>query len=102
MKTVRDLIYKRGAGKVEKRRVRLTDNAIIEKSLGDLDIICMEDLAHEIYNLGPNFKSAANFLWPFKLSTPAGGWPGKNSHFVEGGDFGNRQQHINDLLKKMI
>ena len=52
--------------------------------------------------VGPNFKYAANFLWPFKLNTPTGGWRKKTNHFVEGGDFGNREDKINDLLKKMI
>ncbi|KAF8374743.1 hypothetical protein PRIPAC_81172 [Pristionchus pacificus] len=29
-----------------------------------------EDLVHEIFSVGPNFKKANNFLWPFKLSNP--------------------------------
>ena len=24
---------------------------------------------HEIYTVGPHFKEASNFLWPFKLSS---------------------------------
>lgn len=32
-------------------------------------IICVEDLIHEIYTVGPAFKQANNFLWPFKLSS---------------------------------
>lgn len=68
LKTVRELIYKRGYGKVDKQRIALTDNAIIENSLGKYGIVCMEDLIHEIFTVGPNFKQAANFLWPFKLS----------------------------------
>jgi large subunit ribosomal protein L7e len=67
LKTVRELIYKRGYGKVDKQRIALTDNAIIEASLGKYGIVCMEDLIHEIFTVGPNFKQAANFLWPFKL-----------------------------------
>lgn len=62
----------------------------------------MEDLVHHIYNVGPNFKRATNFLWPFKLNNPTGGWTKKTNHFVEGGDFGNREDQINALLKKMI
>ena len=57
---------------------------------GDKDIICMEDLIHEILTVGPNFKSASNFLWPFKLNTPNGGWRRKYNHFNDGGDFGFR------------
>ncbi|EYC31773.1 hypothetical protein Y032_0003g1229 [Ancylostoma ceylanicum] len=102
LKTVHDLIYKRGFAKVNHRRVPITDNNIIEESLGKHDIICMEDLVHEIYNVGPNFKAASNFLWPFKLNNPTGGWTKKTNHFVEGGDFGNREDQINKLLRRMI
>jgi hypothetical protein len=34
LKTVRELVYKRGFGKVNKQRIALTDNSIIEKALG--------------------------------------------------------------------
>merc|ERR1719334_1719946 len=102
LKTVRELIYKRGHGKVAGQRIPLTDNAIIEKELGNKDIICMEDLIHEIYTVGNNFKYASNFLWPFKLSSPLGGWRRKYNHFNDGGDFGFRDTAIDSLVKKMI
>ncbi|ORY14774.1 ribosomal protein L30, ferredoxin-like fold domain-containing protein [Clohesyomyces aquaticus] len=101
-KSVRELIYKRGYGKVDKQRIPLTDNEIIEKNLGQYGIICMEDLIHEIYTVGPNFKQASNFLWPFKLSNPTGGFhKRKFKHFIEGGDLGNREEHINALIRQM-
>jgi large subunit ribosomal protein L7e len=56
LKTVRELIYKRGYGKVNKQRVPLSSNAIIEESLGKHDILSIEDLVHEIVTVGPNFK----------------------------------------------
>lgn len=34
LKSVRELIYKRGYGKINKQRIGLTDNSLIEKSLG--------------------------------------------------------------------
>jgi hypothetical protein len=34
LKSVRELVYKRGFGKVNKARKPLTDNSIIEKALG--------------------------------------------------------------------
>ena len=55
----------------------------------------MEDIIHEIYTVGPSFKQvsteqgskagggvlapsqASNFLWPFKLSSPKGGFINK-------------------------
>ncbi|KAG8897626.1 60S ribosomal protein L7 [Tulasnella sp. 403] len=102
LKTVRELIYKRGYGKINKQRVPLTDNALIEEQLGKYDILSIEDLIHEIYTVGPNFKQANNFLWPFKLNNPTRGWrQRKFNHFVEGGDLGNRESGINALVHKM-
>ncbi|KAH6918424.1 60S ribosomal protein L7 [Coprinopsis sp. MPI-PUGE-AT-0042] len=102
LKTVRELIYKRGYGKVDKQRIPLTNNQVIEQSLGKYDILCVEDLVHEIFTVGPNFKQAANFLWPFKLSNPTGGWrTRKFKHFVQGGDFGDREENINKLIRQM-
>nr|POE94227.1 60s ribosomal protein l7 [Quercus suber] len=103
LKSVRELIYKRGYAKTsQKQRIPLTGNAIIEEHLGNFGIVCMEDLIHEIYTVGPNFKQASNFLWPFKLSNPTGGFrPRKFKHFVEGGDLGNREEYINALIRQM-
>jgi large subunit ribosomal protein L7e len=102
LKSVRELIYKRGYGKVDKQRVPLSDNAVIEKTLGQFGIICVEDLVHEIYTVGPHFKQASNFLWPFKLSNANGGFSKKKVlNFVEGGDSGNRADKINELIRKM-
>ena len=56
LKTVRELIYKRGYGKVNRQRVPLSNNSVIENSLGKYDILCVEDLVHEIFTVGPNFK----------------------------------------------
>jgi len=95
------LIYKRGYGKVNKQRTALTDNKIIEQTLGKSGIVCMEDLVHEIFTVGRRFKEVNNFLWPFKLSSPNGGYKKKTTHFIEGGDFGNREQYINQLIRKM-
>lgn len=101
LKTVKELVYKRGFGKVGKDRIALTDNSIVEKALGESGIICVEDLIHEIYTVGPNFKQANNFLWPFRLSSPKGGIDKKRLHFIEGGQAGNREHLINNLVRNM-
>merc|ERR1712210_334841 len=102
LKSVKDLVYKRGFAKVEGNRTPLTSNDIVEQNLGKYGMICVEDLIHEIVTVGPSFKYASNFLWPSKLNTPTGGWRKKVNHFVEGGDFGNREDKINELLRKMV
>jgi large subunit ribosomal protein L7e len=100
-KTVQDLIYKRGFGKVTHQRIPLSNNQVIRQELGKFGIVCIEDLIHEIYTVGPHFKEVNNFLWPFKLSSPLGGYKYKGSHFTEGGDYGNREELINNLVRSM-
>ncbi|KAB2626368.1 60S ribosomal protein L7-2-like [Pyrus ussuriensis x Pyrus communis] len=101
LKSVKELIYKRGYGKLNKQRTALTDNSIVEQALGKFGIICVEDLIHEILTVGRHFKEANNFLWPFKLKAPLGGLKKKRNHYVEGGDAGNREDYINELIRRM-
>jgi large subunit ribosomal protein L7e len=102
--TVEKLLYKRGFGKVNKQRIPIAENSVIEGVLGKMDICCAADLVHEIITVGPNFKQANNFLWPFKLSSPVGGFSSKTKllHFLEGGEAGARGEEINKLVKKML
>eukprot|EP00894_Picocystis_sp_ML_P004722 jgi/Pico_ML_1/55239/g964.t1 len=84
LKTVKELMYKRGFGKVNKQRVPLKDNAIIEGALGKTAL-----------------QGGQNFLWPFKLSSPLGGMTRKRNHYIEGGEAGNREDKINALVRRM-
>jgi large subunit ribosomal protein L7e len=105
LKTVRDLVYKRGFAKVNGQRVPITDNQLIEDTLAEKTkgaVICMEDIVNQIYTCGPYFKECNKFLWPFKMSSPVGGFSRIRHHFVEGGDAGNREEYINDLIKRML
>merc|ERR1712003_263092 len=101
LKTIRELVYKRGFAKVNHQRIPISNNEVVEEVLGSAGIICVEDLIHEIFTVGENFKKANNFLWPFKLSCPTGGMRVKTNHFVEGGDHGNREDFINQMVRKM-
>jgi len=102
LKSVRELVYKRGFGKVNKQRVALTENSLIEEALGSYGIVCMEDLIHEIFTVGPHFKEANNFLWPFKLTSARGGMERKLNGFSEGGQSGLRETMINELIQRML
>lgn len=48
LKTVRELVYKRGYGKVNKQRLPLSSNQIIEENLGKYGVLSIEDIVHEI------------------------------------------------------
>lgn len=102
LKSVRSLLYKRGFGRVDGQRIPLNDNKIVEKALGRKGVNSVEDMIHQIVTCGPKFKAVTSFLWAFKLKSPRGGFRKKANHFVEGGDFGNREYYINRILRRMI
>ncbi|KAI3625448.1 hypothetical protein CBS9595_000809 [Malassezia furfur] len=102
LKTIRELIYKRGYAKINRQRIPISDNSIIEEQLGKYGIISVEDLVHEIATAGPNFKVANQFLWPFQLSSPTGGFKKRKfKHYIEGGDAGDHESDINRLVRRM-
>lgn len=108
LSTIRKLIYKRGYAKIGKQgartRVRISSDDIVDQHLGKYGVHGVEDIVHQIYTCGPRFKEVTNFLWPFKLNPPRKGFVAKRHGFAEarGGDAGNREQLINELLKRMI
>ena len=101
---VRDLVYKRGYAKINGQRVPITDNSIVEEQLSEKTkgaVICVEDLVNQIYTAGPFFKECTKFLWAFKMNNPVGGFSRIRHHFVEGGDAGNREEYVNELIRRM-
>ena len=100
--TVSKLVYGRGYGKVNRSRIPLNDNSVIDGALGAHGISSVEDLIHEIWTVGPHFKQANNFLWPFKLNTPLKGFEKKRHPFNNGGAWGNREELINELIARML
>ncbi|KAG6413273.1 hypothetical protein SASPL_125981 [Salvia splendens] len=101
VKSVKDLIYKKGVVKVGKERIPLTDNNIVEQELGKHSIICIEDIVNEIVAVGLHFKSVTSFLCPFVLNNPEKVLQGKKKRFEDGGDSGNRKDKINELISKI-
>ncbi|GAM25102.1 hypothetical protein SAMD00019534_082770, partial [Acytostelium subglobosum LB1] len=101
LKSVRELIYKRGHAKIRGQRIPLVNNEMVFDGLKRYGIICVEDIIHEIFTCGKNFREVNRFLWAFKLNCPRGGFNHKKIHFLEGGDAGNREHLINNLIRKM-
>ena len=102
LQTVRKLVYKRGHLKVNGQRQKIGDNKQIKDKYNNADVQCAEDVVNQIFTCGKNFTKVTNGLWPFKLSPPKGGMRQKRRHFVEGGDYGNRETLINRFLGRMI
>lgn len=75
--SVRQLFQKRAEvpdSESETGFTKLDNNQIVEDKFGDdLGFICVEDLVHEIYSLGDNFKEVNQWIAPFKLVAPVQG-----------------------------
>lgn len=101
-KTVQMLLYKRGYGKVQGQRVRLSDNFMVGDNLSKYGCECMEDVVTKLTTCAENFKEVNNFVWPFKLNTPKGGYRTKSKTYLNGGDNGNRDVLINEMVRNMV
>ncbi|NXJ98375.1 RL7L protein, partial [Corythaixoides concolor] len=101
LKSVRELILKRGQTKIKKKKMPLTDNILIEEHLGNCGIICLEDLIHEIYSAGKNFRRVSNFLCPFHLSVARHASRNKVGFLKEMGKPGCRGEAINQLIRQL-
>jgi large subunit ribosomal protein L7e len=76
--------------------------AQIDGVVGKYGISSVPDLIHEIITVGPHFKQANNFLWPFKLSSPKEGFAKKRHPFTTGGVWGNREDRVNEFVTRML
>jgi large subunit ribosomal protein L7e len=74
---VHDLIHRRAYIQHGGVRTHLSDNMVLENILGDRNILCLNDLAHEIFTIGPAFADCLSILVPFQLSAPVGGYERK-------------------------
>jgi len=102
LKAVRELVYKRGFASVKKQRIAITDNSVIQQELGADGVICTEDIVHSLTTCCKSFGKVSKFLWPFQLNSPSGGFSKKRISFIEGGQYGNREAFISQLIHRMI
>jgi large subunit ribosomal protein L7e len=102
-KTVKDLIERRGFAKIDGKRVPLSDNTVIERALGDKhNILCVEDLVHEISTTGEAFSAAASFLWPFRLADSLTSFERQTLKKDLGKNYGDRGQAIDEYIKQVL
>jgi len=100
---VSDLMERKSFGSVNGEKVPLSDNTIIENALGDEhEIICMEDLVHELTSVGKSFDAVATFLHPFPLSATRSRFEKKLLSMKQGKDYGDRGEEIDEFIKQML
>ncbi|ELQ75521.1 60S ribosomal protein L7 [Trachipleistophora hominis] len=98
---LRTLVYKRGLGRIDNKAVNLTNENIEDAFDGELR--CIEELIYHLHYGTEYFKVVNNFLMPFGLNCPKGGFRGKkNRDYVEGGCAGNWYSEIGTLVKRMV
>jgi len=101
--TVRELLFKKGFARINGKKTAIQSNAMVEEHLGEHGVICLEDIIHEIFTVGPNFSTVTKFLCPFLLSSPRDGWQKKVSvSFKRGGEYGDRGDLINQLISRCL
>ncbi|KAJ4981438.1 hypothetical protein NE237_032275 [Protea cynaroides] len=86
MRSVRDLVNKRGCGKIDGQNVPLTDNNIVEQVKMRLLFVRL------------HFKEVVGFRAPSRLNKPKEGLQGRKKLYNDGGDAGNREDHISELI----
>ncbi|XP_021495885.1 ribosomal protein uL30-like [Meriones unguiculatus] len=101
LKSVRELILKRGQAKIKEKTVPLTDNTVIEEHLGKFGVICLEDLIHEIAFPGKHFQEISSFLCPFHLSVARHATKNRVGFLKEMGSPGYRGERINQLIRQL-
>jgi large subunit ribosomal protein L7e len=99
---VKDLIERRSFGNVNGQRIPISDNTILERHLGEHNIICIEDVIHEIFNVGESFDKATKFLWPFQLTSERSTFEKEKLGEKQGKDYGDKGDEIDDYIKKML
>jgi len=100
---VGDLMERKSFGTVKGEKVPLSDNTIIENTLGnEHGMICMEDLVHELTNVGKSFDAVATFLRPFPLSATRSRFEKKLLSVKQGKDYGDRGEEIDEFIKQML
>ena len=108
-RVVRDLIFKRGFARLgnnapdSKKKARkhttLSNNSVVEAELGDVGIICLDDIVHEICTVGEYFDRVNRFLMPFSLAAPSAPFKKRILH-VDG--KGGERDDIDAWVRKTI
>lgn len=100
-KNIYNMVHKKAifVDKDSQEKVVLTDNKLIEKHLGDLGVICTEDLAHVIHTGGKGFEEVMKRLDPVPMGDAK-----KADGLVDNKNFesGDIKGGINKVIVKLM
>jgi len=99
-KSVEELVHRRAFTEHGGVRSPLSDNVAVEKKLGNKGILCLNDMAHEIYGIGEHFDAASGMLAPFKLSAPVGAYEKKLLDITD--EVENKGGFLGDEMDKFL
>lgn len=104
--TVADLVRRRGYCKIEGKRVQLSDNNLIEEHLGDVGLICVEDVI-AVLTAGEEvdvelFGRVTKFLWPFRMSARKSKFQRRLLDYKEGKLYGDQGEVMNGYIREML
>jgi large subunit ribosomal protein L7e len=109
LETISDLVRRRGFCRVDGKRMPLADNNVIERELGDVGLICVEDLV-QVLSAGSmdgeedkeTFGKVAKFLWPFRLTSRKSKFQRKMLDLKDGKLYGDQGEAMNGYIREML
>jgi len=99
---IQDLLTRRGHAWINEERVPLSDNVMVEKALGKHNILCIEDLVHELTSAGDLFGVASKFLCPFSLEDAKTYFERQTLKVKNGKEYGDQGENINDYIQQVL
>jgi large subunit ribosomal protein L7e len=109
--TISDLVRRRGFCRVDGKRVPLADNNVIERELGDVGLICVEDLVQVLSSASLDtiesekdgtFGKVTKFLWPFRLTSRKSKFQRKFLGLKDGKLYGDQGEAMNGYIREML
>ncbi|KAL3800613.1 hypothetical protein HJC23_006075 [Cyclotella cryptica] len=107
VETISDLVHRRGYCRVEGKRVQISDNNVIEQQLGNVGLICVEDLI-QVLSSGEGgqeenlFQAVSKFLWPFRLSSRKSKFQKRMLDLKDGKLYGDQGEAMNGYIREML
>ena len=105
LNSVSELIHRRTYSVLGGSKSKLSSNLAVEKAFGEKDLLCLNDLVHEIFTVGTHFSDVLGVLCTYRLSAPVGHYEKKilarNDKVEEKGGF-LCGTDMDDFLKRIL